>query len=145
MMHVVDHVSEKMPQTDIEWNKLNASDFRYGVIRDGLLFSDRLLSGVLDGFVSLYSKTAMVEDRAEVFGAMSYGYNELMQKVGTNNPILKNKIEFIKSLTKTKDEFWKSRELDSRNGFYERCLRSETESECKTSHVFLKPHSDWKQ
>ena len=69
MMHYLDHymMIKKGLKVESFWNALNPPDFKYGYAYDSIYEYDKKET---DYFMTLYSETFYMEDRAEVFAAM---------------------------------------------------------------------------
>ncbi len=103
------------PTPDAEWAALNDSSFQYG---NGGRFNRNSNNSIWNtnypGFLDDYARTAVEEDKAEVYGALLAHPVELTARM-QNDPILARKVNLLKSraqrfCSSMNSNFWRSAE-----------------------------------
>lgn len=111
--HIVDVRDDGLLYEDERWRILNPDDFQYG--KGGAAALDNSATGILTnkypGFLTHYATTGVEEDKAEVFSHLIVN-GDLVSKRTEDDPVLKEKVEFIKALTarfceEVNSDFWK--------------------------------------
>ena len=77
----------------VEWKIFNKKDFKYSECSTCNNSWNLELYNKTDGFLTEYSKSTASEDMAEIFSHLMFYIN----KVYTNDPIIKKKVQFIKN------------------------------------------------
>ena len=102
VFHII-YLQHKEIFNDEEWSKFNNSKFRYAECstctkKIGLKQYDKT-----EGFFTEYSKSTASEDMAEVYSHMIYLKKDEINKIHKLDPILSNKILYIKNKIKIID------------------------------------------
>lgn len=97
MYHLIDHAIGRLA-TDAEWLATNAAEFRYA----GSGFTaagenqDITWTSSVPGFVSTYSRSAMEEDKAEIFAWLMTDPNRMRLRAASD-PIVASKVKLIQA------------------------------------------------
>lgn len=102
IFHII-HIQAQMKflTSDPDWVALNHADFSYGEADDLGKDDSRgfRLSPKVKGFATPYSLTSVQEDMAEIFACLMIpSQYRLLKKWEKDDPVLRNKMEYIKSL-----------------------------------------------
>jgi len=97
LFHMMERSVQRMVRLDEEeWSKLNKDHFVYGQ-PSRYKESESFSSPPREGFATVYSLTSPQEDRAEIYAClMVRSQNRLLSKWMGSDPILKQKVEYIK-------------------------------------------------
>lgn len=109
LFHCLDYHDDAWKYFDPTWAALNESTFAYSDQNK----NKQLQSVPCLGFITNYAMTAVHEDKAELFAYMIV-HHQTVKEMSENDPILRKKIEYLKSLTKKacadfNDSFWETR------------------------------------
>lgn len=146
-MHAVEHTEPFSVKESADWIKANGSHAYTNSICTEL-FASHKFSKIKEAFLTGYAQCSHHEDRAELYAAMGYSYNELVDAI-KSKPILKTKLSLLKEKLKSidsslTDSFWQARQLDARDGRYEICMRnSKVHEDCAGNDTRLNAHSSW--
>tara|TARA_B110000438_G_C15605508_1_gene559948 strand:+ start:117 stop:851 length:735 start_codon:yes stop_codon:yes gene_type:complete len=80
-----------------EWNKINEKSFKYTLCSTCSNKTGLYIYKKTNGFLTEYSKSTASEDMAEIFSHLIFN-KEIVEKKINNDPILKQKVLFIKKI-----------------------------------------------
>ena len=102
VFHIINDQHKKLFNKN-EWNKFNNSDFRYAACSTCTEKLGLKTYNKTNGFFTEYSKSTASEDMAEVYSHIIFFNKKEIDKISKIDPILKNKILYIKNKIKKID------------------------------------------
>lgn len=97
IFHFIDQTVHEIGTCDMEWGRLNQSDFTYG--KGGYSATGDMASTEMTdkwpGFVTPYCRSAPEEDKAETFACMMTAADEIVERSRTD-PIVAAKVKLIR-------------------------------------------------
>lgn len=109
LFHCLDYHDDLWKYYDPTWAALNESTFTYSDSNK----NKQLQSVPRLGFITNYAMTAVHEDKAELFAYMIV-HHQTVKDMAENDPILRQKIDYLKDLTRKactdfNESFWQTR------------------------------------
>ena len=102
VFHIINDQYKELFNED-EWNKFNNSEFKYAKCSTCTEKLGLKIYNKTKGFFTEYSKSTASEDMAEVYSHIIFLDKEKIDKISKIDPILNNKILYIKNKIKKID------------------------------------------